>query len=528
MYFIQESDVVQLLKALDNKERKKLANNILSYLRSINTKQSHINHQIFVYISCFAPKFNQKKFSKINLLSAIPSLANETEIRFNKRMAMIKQAIFHFITDQNLQQNDNEVVALLHILAFLQNKKKLNHIFIETQTKIKNRLEKKWQEKHIDTINYHYAYQVYTSLLNHEAFKEEQMLNFQASLYYSEAYFLCQQIIYYCHLMNEAINKGRKSPTYYDNIYFKHLSEVLPNLPKHKVFKETIIQMYYKIYLLLKNFESDDKSYYENYITFLFESYKKNEKLKNFEIFRPTAQQNLFAYAQNYFAWKIRKINKKIKENEFEWSESEKNSLIKKRHIYTNDLFDLYELQLKNDVITEITANLMRNIVLKKFEAGLYDDLEVFLEKYMSKIEEKNRTAVTKYSYAHLHFAQKEYKEVVKILLKEDEKTERMPNYFFKLDVYRLLIKSQFEIIAYEALEMYIGRFRTYLTNNETTKNKALFERHKRFLVYVKEVLEAIKQKNNMILKELKEKIERKKDTVDSEWLLEKIDSCLK
>jgi len=281
--------------------------------------------------------------------------------------------------------------------------------------------------------------------------------------------------------------------------------------------------MYYKVYLLLKNCESENKSYYENYITFLFADYQKNKELKNFEIFKPTVQHNLFAYAQNYFTWKIRKLNTKIRNDDFEWSEAAKNALIKKRNAYTADLLHLHELQLKNNAITAISANLMRNIVLKKFEAGLYEDLEYFLEKYTFKIEEKHRTAVTKYCYAHLHFAKAAYEKVIAILQEEDEKTARMPNYFFKTDSYRLLVKSQFERTEYEALEKYIARFRTYLTNNEAQKNTTLFERHKRFLVYLKALMEATKQDNKTALQELKERIERNKDTVDSEWLLGKV-----
>jgi len=93
MYHIEESDVVQLLKALDNKKRKKLTDHILPYLQNVNKKQSRTNHRIFAYINTFAFKFNQKEFSKTNLLSAIPNISKETDIKFNKRMSIIKQDI---------------------------------------------------------------------------------------------------------------------------------------------------------------------------------------------------------------------------------------------------------------------------------------------------------------------------------------------------------------------------------------------------------------------------------------------------
>jgi len=287
--------------------------------------------------------------------------------------------------------------------------------------------------------------------------------------------------------------------------------------------------MYYKVYLLLKNWESDDKSYYEDYITFLFGEYKKNKNLKNFEIFTLTAQHNLFAYAQNYLTWKIRKINKKLKNEEFDLSKTKKHFLLEKRNTYNIDFLNLHELQLQNKALIEISASMMRNIVLKKFEAGLYDGLSIFLEKYISKVAEKNRKAVTKYAYAHLYFAKKEYKKAIETLLEDnDDKTARMPNHFFKTDSYRLLIKSMFEIGVEEELEKYIARFRTYLTNNETKENKALFERHKRFLVYIKELLDASKRNDKMAFVELKAKIERRKDTVNSEWLIENIEMYLK
>ena len=85
-----------------------------------------------------------------------------------------------------------------------------------------------------------------------------------------------------------------------------------------------------------------------------------------------------------------------------------------------------------------------------------------------------------------------------------------------------------FEIGVEEELEKYIARFRTYLTNNETKENKALFERHKRFLVYIKELLDASKRNDKMAFVELKAKIERRKDTVNSEWLIENIEMYLK
>ena len=119
MYHIEESDVVQLLKALDNKKRKKLTDHILPYLQNVNKKQSRTNHQIFAYSISFAPKFNQKKFSKTNLLRAIPSIASETEIQFNKRMSVIKQAILQFIVEEVLQKNENEIATLIYLLDFL-------------------------------------------------------------------------------------------------------------------------------------------------------------------------------------------------------------------------------------------------------------------------------------------------------------------------------------------------------------------------------------------------------------------------
>ncbi|MGB1205515.1 MAG: hypothetical protein ACPG5B_07715 [Chitinophagales bacterium] len=518
------NDAYRLLQLLSKKQIKSLKANMLYQLQNINKKQSEINWQIFDYIMSILSK--NSHFNKEKLYAFVPSIATETDKQLNKRLTIIKQAILQFIVDCELQESENEIQALLSLLGFFKSKSNAEHFFIETQGKIKYRLEKKWREKNIDIINYHYAHKLHAMLIGHEAFRKEQIIHLNKSLYYSEAYFLSQQLNYYCHFMNVAINNHKK-PTHYNTIYFKPLSVILQTLPQQNIFRETIIEVYYKVYEMLNNWEGNQKRYYETYISFLFADYKKNKKLKNFEIFTPTVQQNLLAYAQNCLTWKINKIDYRLKRDKFSLSEVEQTILIAKKQEYLHSLFDLYELQLKHDMITEISVNLMRNIILKMLNAGFYERLELFVENHIFKVVKENRNIITNYAYAKLSFAKKEYEKVIELLLKESEKTKQMPNYFFKTDSYRLLIKSIFEIADYETLEKYINRFRTYLTNNEAKKNVALFERHKRFLVYVKELSEAAKQNDSLILTEFKDKIERRKDAVDSEWLIGKVEMYL-
>ena len=502
---IQESDVLQLLKVLDKKELKLLKENMAYQLFTINAKQQPLNMKLFEEIMAFAPKFENAKLTKEFLFAnAFGKTAKYNDSMLNKRLADVKQAINQFIVMNDMQQEEQEIQSLLRLLKFLKKKPQLNHLFVETQTKIKKRLEKKWTNTNINPTTYYESYLFYGELLGHESFRDEQILNFKQTLYYLEFHFLCEQLDYYCHFVNMALSSGKKAK-HYDIIYFQHLSKILEDLPQQRIFKEPMIQMYYAAWQMLKDWKNDDGSLYENYKNLLLAAYPKNPKLRNFEILSPHVQQNLFGYAQNYCTWK---------------SKTTENAKLKEK--YALEQLDLYEIQLNQATIKEIQPNLMRNIMLRmKDYVNDYERLENFVATYVGRVEKKHKEAVSNYCLAIIAFEKQSYETVLQLLVTETQ-IIRFPNEYFKLDAYRLVLKTLVETEQKEKIETIINRFRVYL--NDDYKNKALFDKHKRFIIYLNRLLTAIEKNDETAFHDLKRSINNMQDTVDTKWLLQKVE----
>ena len=253
------------------------------------------------------------------------------------------------------------------------------------------------------------------------------------------------------------------------------------------------------------NWKTDDGTLYEQYKNLLLAAYQKNPKLKNFEVLSPYVQQNLFGYAQNYGTWK---------------SKTTENAKLKEK--YALEQLDLYEIQLNQAAIKEIQPNLMRNIMLRmKDYIKDYERLEIFVKMYVGRVEKKYREAVSNYCFALIAFEKYDYDTVLKLLATEKQ-IVRFPNVYFKLDAYRLVLKTLFETQQNEKIEVFINRFRVYL--NDDYKNKVLFDKHKRFIIYLNRLLTAIEKTDETALQDLERSINNMKDTIDTKWLLEKVE----
>ncbi|MEZ4685997.1 MAG: hypothetical protein R3B47_07980 [Bacteroidia bacterium] len=129
---------------------------------------------------------------------------------------------------------------------------------------------------------------------------------------------------------------------------------------------------------------------------------------------------------------------------------------------YYQELFELYELQIKKGWVLEahgrIRANLFKNIVTVGTTLNRLDWTRGFIKRYEPFLEEEEKDDSLNYALAMVHFEEADYDAVLKLLAPLSRK-----NIFFDLSIRRLMLKVFFEQNDEEGLFAHINSYRVFL-----------------------------------------------------------------
>ncbi len=192
------------------------------------------------------------------------------------------------------------------------------------------------------------------------------------------------------------------------------------------------------------------------------------------------------------------------------------------RNEYYKDLFETYELELKNNVYnphedSPLTTMKFRNIYTTAMRVGEHDWAERFINKYKSELNKENRQSIVSLALAQLHFSKKDYNKTLEYLNKV--KTEQV---FYKVDVKTISLKAFYELGHYESAISLGESFKKLLSSN-----KLITEQYRvRNINFVNMVNSIIKtrldnEENNS--EKLLSKLNEYESITNKNWLIEKI-----
>ncbi len=140
------------------------------------------------------------------------------------------------------------------------------------------------------------------------------------------------------------------------------------------------------------------------------------------------------------------------------------------RYEYYKDLFETYELELKNNVYnpredTQMTAMKFRNIYITALRIEKFEWAEEFINKYKTELNKDSRQSIVSLALAQLNFTKKDYEKALEHLNKV--KTEQI---FYKVDVKNISLTAFYELGHYESALSLIESFKKMLSSSKLTE----------------------------------------------------------
>lgn len=214
--------------------------------------------------------------------------------------------------------------------------------------------------------------------------------------------------------------------------------------------------------------------------------------------FQVEEQKNLHAYLRNYCIMHINQGNKQ----------------------FENELFTLFQSQLPEGYLLNSLNKLhhtnFKNIVVLALRLGNLTWAAHFLEEYVNLLPENKKEETYQYCLARLHFAQKEFDKVCKLLGNSD-----FEDIFFNIDARKLLLQAYYEQQEWALLDAGMNRFRVFLH-----RNKTISESHKtanrNFINILWKMTEHFPL-NESIKKDFLQLIQQTSPLAEKNWLLEKL-----
>lgn len=296
-----------------------------------------------------------------------------------------------------------------------------------------------------------------------------------------DAYYFAKRLKYSC----EALNRKNIADEAFDIDTLLSIESFIKQ--NETVAEIALVAIYYQILQTLKD-ETNEQNF-EKLVSLLEQ---------HVHLFPASENKVMYGYAMNYC---IKKIN------------------IGKSK-YLNELFNLYKLLLRFDLIYEgkyISQWDYKNIVTVGLRLNELDWTESFIEDYKSKLTPSVRDNAYKYNLANLSYFKNDFEKTME-LLREVEFTEMS----YELSSKSLLLKSYYELEEFNALFALADTFKLFLRRSKRISNyqKTIYKNLIRYIVK----LSKLKSKFQKVPKHVREAIENSSEIADKSWLLKKVE----
>lgn len=480
---MKKSKLFVLLNALNKKEMTRFSQFVHSpYFNKHKEVQLLVSHLAKCY-----PVFDDKrvgaKFLYILLFGKRkPFKQAQLALVFTYTIRLVEQFL---VIEELKNQSTREELLLLQGL----NSKKCERIFESKLTKIQQRLSQATIQD-----SYHLAnlFEVSQEADRYYTLTERRAKDPNLSLTqeYLDYYYMAEKLkIAVEMVMRQGILNVQFSKELLNNIL-----QAIDN-GRERFSAIPSIYMYYKLYQMLTSFE--EESYYFAALEYLRDNGSHFEKEE---------RRNLFNYFQNYC---IKKINSN-------------------QGNFMAELFELYKLLLSQKLLLDNIGQLSewhyKNIATVALRLGHIDWSYSFLEEYKNLLPLENaRNAYTFNLAAWYHVAQ-QYDKVLELLLQVEYVDLR-----YNVGAKALLLRTYYEIEAFDALQAHITTFRKYVHRNQIMNEDWQYGYSNLFkytgkLAQIRERIPFTNlEKTTAEIEKLNLAVEAEKNIFNKKWLLEKI-----
>jgi len=422
---MKSSKLVNMLKSFDDHQWRSF--NL--FIKSIyfNRRKSIID--LFLELRKISKNWEPKKLSNLYLSNKLfPGEAYIEKRMVELRYILVKLIEEFWLSNKPYQQSKKDID-----LALEYRKRALNNygeMYLEKSLKNLQLNSLDVTEYHRHLFDYHF---IKHNLIEDEG-KRNQEPNLQALHDSLDTFYLCAKLKHYCKVLNY-----QNFRSYEYNIAMIELVLKEAGLEKYKTSPS--IQIYYHgVYTLLS---LDNEANFDALKALL---------AQHTQTFSREELQNIFTMARNFCI----------------------KNLINGKHKYIEEALNLYKIEIEEDLILEdnkIPNAVCRNIIKLALLLGEIEWANCFLKDYKSKISDDVYTL----SFANIHFQQKEFKEVLNLLL--DIEFEEV---LLTLAARGLILKTYFQLcrttqnFEYEdKLDAYIESFNAFLKRKKESLTKA-------------------------------------------------------
>jgi hypothetical protein len=293
-----------------------------------------------------------------------------------------------------------------------------------------------------------------------------------------DIFYLSEKLRHYCALLNRQFVLKTE-------FHYEGMEDILNWVRNSAYLDEPLIAVYYHIMLMLS--DGDNEAHYEIVLQLL-------EKYSHY--FTANDLRKAYIHPQNYC---IRKIN------------------AGKEPFYRR-LFELFKLLLAREILLDKGVLMewdYKNIITLGLLLEEFQQTEEFILNYSPILAPEIRQNALNYNLARLHFTQRKYPEVIKIL-----QTVVYEEVFYALDSRWLLIKTYYELKETYALESLLDSFRIFLLRNK----KIAPNTQKQYLLLLRFVRKLLKINNAKEAQALLYKVKNAPAIADKKWLLQKLE----
>ncbi|MFY0674245.1 MAG: hypothetical protein JXQ87_12630 [Bacteroidia bacterium] len=289
-------------------------------------------------------------------------------------------------------------------------------------------------------------------------------------------FFILQKLRYGC----MQLNYGK---VFSQSFQLLLLDEIVQHVSRIDLSEDPLIRAYYYAYNMLKS--PDETSSF----------FGLKEILSASTVFDISLNFELYNFAQNYC---IGYINRGRKE-------------------FFEELFQLYKLSIKNDVVT-YNQNLhpadFKNIVTIACRLEQYDWADDFIKNYGDYLPEEERENAITINRAQMYWYVGQLSQAVRLLSRVE-----FNDPFYALDAKSLLVRIYFELGEKDVLFSFCDSFKIYLKRNKLI-SKAHLNNHLRLISLVSK-LAKLKSGQLEKLEKIKQDIIESQGLSNKKWLLE-------
>ncbi|MEM9820373.1 MAG: hypothetical protein AAF985_04855 [Bacteroidota bacterium] len=184
---------------------------------------------------------------------------------------------------------------------------------------------------------------------------------------------------------------------------------------------------------------------------------------------------------------------------------------------FIGQALDLYKIGLEKSILLEngiLSRFTYNNVLTLSLMSNDFAWARSFLETYQAYLPTDSRRNTYLYNLTIYHFKKQEYLKVMELL-----QQVQFRDVLYNLDTRRMLLRSYFEIGAFDALDSLLDSFMVFIRRRRDLGYHK--ENFKNLIKFTKKLLAIEHQKQALI--QLQDAVEQTSAVADKEWLIEKI-----